>query len=68
MTSYPNPHLLKPSEAAALLGISRSKLIDLVNQGKLEHIVIDENVNRLIRFDPSDIEAFIRQHKKLKTQ
>ncbi len=52
--------LLQMRDAAALLGICERKLWSLANAGEVPSIRIGR---RCVRFDPLDLEEFIRRHK-----
>jgi len=51
----PQPLLLKPEDAARLLGISRSTVFDLIAHGKIESL----KIGRSRRILQSEIEKFI---------
>jgi excisionase family DNA binding protein len=56
-----NVMLLKSSEAAAQLGISKSTLHRWVKAGKIECIQIERNA---IYFTPDALAAFVEKHRK----
>jgi excisionase family DNA binding protein len=51
--------LMKPTEVARLLNISRSLAYRLLNSGKIPSL----RINKSIRVDPSDLEKFINNQK-----
>ena len=57
----PAPHrlLLKPNEAAAVLGISPRSLWTLTNDGTIPCL----RLGRAVRYDPRDLLTWIDQHK-----
>lgn len=55
-----DPFLLRRSEAAAMLSISTRKLWELTNRGEIPCVRIDSAV----RYDPRDIEAWIKGKKE----
>jgi len=54
--------LLTVSEAQESLGISRSKLYDLVSQRKIRHVKIGRGRGGGVRFRPEDLRAFAEEH------
>ena len=52
--------LLTPNEAAKLLTVSPRTLWDLKEAGKIRSI----RINRLVRYDPQDLVAYIEKQKK----
>ena len=52
--------LLKAKQAAARLTIGSRKLWQLTNRGEIPHV----RIGRCVRYDPSDIEAWIEKQKK----
>jgi excisionase family DNA binding protein len=52
--------LLSPAEVAIVLGFSRSHVYTLADSGDLPSIKIGKSV----RFDPKDVELFIREHRR----
>ena len=54
--------LLTVPEAAEALGISRSKLYDLVSRGRLRHVKLGKSKSAGCRFRPQDLQAFADQH------
>ena len=52
--------LLSPSEVAAKLGLSRPHIYTLASAGKIRSI----KFGRAVRFDPADVETFIRKHRR----
>jgi excisionase family DNA binding protein len=55
--------LLSPAEVAARLGLSRPHIYTLAAAGKIRSI----KFGRAVRFDPKDVERFIREHRRWKT-
>ena len=51
--------LLRPAEAAEILGVSRSKLYELVAEGKLPSVRLDEG--RLIRVPLAALKALVEK-------
>jgi excisionase family DNA binding protein len=51
--------LLRPAEAAEMLGVSRSKLYELVAAGKLPSVRLDEK--RLIRVPLAALKALVEK-------
>jgi excisionase family DNA binding protein len=51
--------LLRPAEAAEILGVSRSKLYELVAAGKLPSVRLDEG--RLIRVPLAALKALVEK-------
>jgi excisionase family DNA binding protein len=49
--------LLRPAEAAEILGVSRSKLYELIAQGKIPSVRLDEG--RLIRVPVAALKALL---------
>jgi excisionase family DNA binding protein len=49
--------LLRPAEAAEILGVSRSKLYELIAQGKIPSVRLDEG--RLIRVPVAALKALV---------
>jgi excisionase family DNA binding protein len=49
--------LLRPAEAAEILGVSRSKLYELIAQGKIPSVRLDEG--RLIRVPIAALKALV---------
>ena len=62
MTKSPYNRLIKCGEAAAYLGICERKLWQLEKNGRIQSVRID----RAVRFDIGDLDAFIRQAKGVK--
>lgn len=52
--------LLDPGEVAAMLGLSRPHVYTLAATGKIRSI----KFGRAVRFDPKDVERFIREHRR----
>jgi excisionase family DNA binding protein len=52
--------LLSPAEVAARLGLSRPHVYTLAAAGKIRSI----KFGRAVRFDPKDVERFIREHRR----
>ena len=56
--------LLNPTEAAQRLGISRKKIKQLFDSGKLPGVIIDETpARRTVRFLIEDLEEFIELNR-----
>jgi excisionase family DNA binding protein len=60
MDTATKPLLLTPNEAAKMLCISARTLWDLQKAGKVRAI----RINRLVRYDPHDLIAYIEKQKK----
>ena len=60
MDAVIKPLLLTPNEAAKMLCISARTLWDLKENGKIRSI----RINRLVRYDPQDLIAYIEKQKK----
>ena len=60
MEAVIKPLLLTPNEAAKLLTISPRTLWELKENGKIRSI----RINRLVRYDPQDLIAYIEKQKK----
>lgn len=56
--------LLKTKDAAAFLACSPWKLRALVHDGKIPHIVVDED-DGAWRFDVHDLQKFIDSHRMI---
>ena len=54
--------LLTVSEASESLGISRSKLYDLVSRGKIKSVKIGPGQAGGVRFRPEDLAAFAKSN------
>jgi excisionase family DNA binding protein len=52
--------LLSPAEVAARLSLSRPHVYALATAGKIRSI----KFGRAVRFDPKDVERFIREHRR----
>lgn len=52
--------LLSPAEVAERLGLSKPHVYRLATDGKLRSIKFE----RSVRFDPKDVERFIREHRR----
>lgn len=52
--------LVSPAEVAARLGLSRPHVYTLAAAGKIRSI----KFGRAVRFDPKDVERFIREHRR----
>ena len=52
--------LLSPAEVAARLGLSRPHVYTLAAAGKIRSI----KFGRAVRFDPKDVDRFIRDHRR----
>lgn len=52
--------LLSPAEVAARLGLSRAHVYTMATAGKIRSI----KFGRAVRFDPKDVERFIREHRR----
>jgi excisionase family DNA binding protein len=52
--------LLSPADVAARLGLSRPHVYTLAAAGKIRSI----KFGRAVRFDPKDVERFIRDHRR----
>jgi excisionase family DNA binding protein len=52
--------LLSPAEVAARLGLSRPHVYTLATAGAIRSI----KFGRAVRFDPKDVERFIRDHRR----
>lgn len=52
--------LLSPAEVAARLGLSRPHVYTLATAGAIRSI----KFGRAVRFDPKDVERFIREHRR----
>jgi len=52
--------LLSPGEVAAKLGLSRPHIYTLASAGKIRSI----KFGRSVRFEPKDVERFIREHRR----
>ena len=59
MTNSPYNRLMKCREAAAYLGICERKLWQLEKDGRIPSVRID----RAVRFDVADLDAFIQSAK-----
>jgi excisionase family DNA binding protein len=57
--------LLTPKEAAKLLAISDRQLRDLVSQGHIAFVNVGAGNRPTRRYDPTDIEAFMRARKSV---
>ncbi len=55
--------LLPPDAVAARLGLSRSRIYAMAAAGELPSI----KFKGAVRFDPKDVEDFIREHRRIKT-
>jgi DNA binding domain, excisionase family len=55
--------LQSPAEVARRLGMSRSNVYHLATVGTLPSI----KFGKAVRFDPKDVENFIREHRRRKT-
>lgn len=55
--SYPNNRLLRPSEVAEILNISRALAYRLLKKGQIPSI----RFNSSVRVSPRDLEAYIQQ-------
>jgi excisionase family DNA binding protein len=55
--------LLSPGKVAELLGFSKPHVYTLAKSGELPSI----KFGRAVRFDPKDVERFIREHRRRKT-
>ena len=62
MTNSPYNRLIKYRQAAAYLGICERKLWELEKNGRIPSVRID----RSVRFDIGDLDAFIRRAKGVK--
>ncbi|MHC4637380.1 MAG: helix-turn-helix transcriptional regulator [Planctomycetota bacterium] len=62
MTNSPYNRLIRCKEAAAYLGICERKLWELEKNARIRSVRID----RAVRFDIGDLDAFIRRAKELK--
>ena len=51
--------LLRPAEAAEILGVSRSKLYELIAQGKIPSVRLDDG--RLIRVPLAALKALVER-------
>ena len=60
MDTATKPLLLTPNEAAKMLSISARTLWDLKTTGKIRCV----RINRLVRYDPQDLIAYIEKQKK----
>lgn len=49
-------NLIRISEVSTMLGIARSTVYKMVQQGELEHV----KVGKSIRFDPDSIAAYVK--------
>jgi excisionase family DNA binding protein len=54
------PLLIRQYEACDLLGISREKLIDEIDEGRLRYV----KVGKRRKFKPSDLEAYIERQAR----
>ena len=54
--------LLTAREAAQALGISRALLYALVSEGKIRRVKIHKGRSGAVRFRPTDLEAFVKDH------
>ena len=52
--------LLSPEEVGEKLGLSRSHVYTLATAGKIRSI----KFGRAVRFDPKDVDRFIREHRR----
>jgi excisionase family DNA binding protein len=52
--------LLSSAEVAARLGLSRPHVYTLATAGKIRSI----KFGRAVRFDPKDVDRFIREHRR----
>jgi excisionase family DNA binding protein len=52
--------LLSPADVAERLGLSRPHIYTLAAAGKIRSI----KFGRAVRFDPKDVERFIRDHRR----
>lgn len=52
--------LLTKKEVAQILGLQERSVNTLMTEGKLPYI----KINRAVRFDPKDVEAFIQRQKR----
>jgi excisionase family DNA binding protein len=52
--------LLAPDEVARMLGMSKPHVYNLAKSGELPSI----KFGRAVRFDPKDVEAYIRKHRR----
>lgn len=59
MTESTQNRLIKCRQAAAYLGICERKLWELEKDGRIRSVRID----RVVRFDMADLDAFIQQAK-----
>lgn len=53
-------NLLSPGQVAERLGLSKPHIYTLAAQGKIRSI----KFARSVRFDPEDVEEFIREHRR----
>ena len=60
METATKPLLLTPNEAAKALTVSARTLWDLQKAGTIRAI----RINRLVRYDPQDLIAYIEKQKK----
>ena len=60
MDTVIKPLLLTSNEAAKILAISPRTLWDIKEAGKIRSI----RINRLVRYDPQDLVAYIEKQKK----
>ncbi len=56
--------LLSPAMAALRLGLSRSRVYGMAAAGEIPSI----KFGRAVRFDPKDVERFIREHRRGKAK
>lgn len=54
------PRLLRAEEVARQLGLSRQHVYAMAASGELPSI----KLRGAVRFDPADVEAFIREHRR----
>jgi excisionase family DNA binding protein len=52
--------LLTPAAVAARLGLSRAHIYTLAAAGEIPSI----KLRRAVRFDPADVEAYVRKHRR----
>lgn len=60
LTLTPNTRFLRPSEAAARLGVSYSTLMRLVEEGRLRAYDISQGDRPTYRFHPDDLERYLQ--------
>lgn len=58
------PALLTAEDVAALLACSRKQVYRMANEGRIPALVLGD---RMVRFDPAEIEAWIEASKRVRS-